>query len=79
MDIVDGLIAIGAGLALGGAGIGSGIGQGHAVGGALEGMSRNPEMVGTIRSNMFVGVAMIESSVIYGLVVALILIFTKMG
>ncbi len=74
MDITSGLIAIGAGIAVGAAGIGSGTGEGHAVRGALEAMARNPEMKNELRTNMFIGVAMIESSVIYGLVIAFILI-----
>ncbi len=78
MDITSGLVAIGAGIAVGAAGIGSGIGEGHAVRGALEAMARNPEMKDELRTNMFIGIAMIESAVIYGLVIALILIFTKM-
>ncbi len=78
MDITTGLVAIGAGLAVGLTGIGSGIGEGKAVASAFEAMSRNPEMKSEIRSNMFIGVAMIESAVIYGFVIALILIFTKM-
>ncbi len=78
MDIATGLVAIGAGLAVGLTGIGSGIGEGKAVASAFEAMSRNPEMKSEIRSNMFVGVAMIESAVIYGFVIALMLIFMKM-
>lgn len=78
MDLTSGLIAIGAGIAVGASGIGTGIGQGTAVAGALTGMARNPEMAGTLRTNMFVGCALIESSVIYGLVIAIVLI-AKMG
>ncbi len=74
MDLTTGLIAIGAGIAVGMAGIGTGIGQGSAVQGALESMARNPEMKGEIRTNMFIGCALIESSVIYGLVISIILI-----
>ncbi len=70
-----GMAAIGAGIAVGAAGIGTGIGQGHAVQGALEGMSRNPEMASEIRTNMFVGAALAESSAIYGLIIAIVLIF----
>ena len=75
MDIATGLIAIGAGIAVGTAGIGTGIGQGTAVAGALTGMARNPEMTGVLRTNMFVGCALIESSVIYGLVISILLVF----
>ena len=79
MDIATGLVAIGAGIAVGAAGIGTGIGQGHAVQGALEAMARNPELKGELRTNMFIGCALVESSAIYGLMIALILIFAKMG
>ena len=79
MDIGTGLVAIGAGIAIGAAGIGTGIGQGSAVRGALEAMARNPELKGELRTNMFIGCALAESSAIYGLMVALILIFGFMG
>ncbi len=73
-----GLVAIGAGLAIGLTGIGTGIGQGRLIAGALEGMARNPEMVEELKVNMFVGAALAESSAIYGLIIALVLIFMKM-
>lgn len=72
--LANGLMAIGAGVAVGSAGIGTGIGQGLAVAGALEAMSRNPEMAKEIRSNMFVGCGIAESSAIYGLLIAFIII-----
>ena len=65
---------IGAGLAAI-AGIGPGIGEGYAAGKALEAISRNPEIAGTIRSNMILGIALSETTGIYGLLVALLLIF----
>ena len=68
---------IGAGLAIGLAGLGAGIGMGSAIKGGLEGMSRNPGVTGTLFKNLLVGVALIESIAIYGLVVALILLFVK--
>jgi F-type H+-transporting ATPase subunit c len=68
-------IAIGAGLAIGLSAIGGGFGQGKAVAAALEGIARNPGAAGKIVTPMIIGLAMIESLVIYGLVVALILVF----
>jgi len=68
-------IAIGAGLAIGLSAIGGGLGQGKAVAAALEGIARNPGAAGKIVTPMIIGLAMIESLVIYGLVVALILVF----
>lgn len=74
MDITSGLIAIGAGLAVGLTGIGTGNGQGQVVAAALQGMARNPEMESKLRTNMFIGAGLCETSVIYGLVIAIVLI-----
>ncbi len=54
-----------------------GIGQGRAVGQGLEAMSRQPEMMGELRINMIIGLAIIESLAIYCLVISLILLFVK--
>ncbi|MGL4588796.1 MAG: ATP synthase F0 subunit C [Mycoplasmatales bacterium] len=78
MDINSGLVAIGAGLALGLSGLGVGVGQGVAVGHALSAIGRNPAAEGKIKSTMFIGLGITESAVIYGLIIALILVFTKM-
>jgi len=43
------------------AGLGSAIGLGIAVGAALEGIARQPEALGKIRQNMFLGAALIEA------------------
>ena len=67
--------AIAAAICMGIGSIGPAIGEGHAVGKALEGMARQPEMSGTLRSNMILGVAMCESTGIYSLVIALLLLF----
>lgn len=73
--ITKGLRLLGAGFAVGLAAIGSGIGQGHLLRGALEGMARNPEMESKIRTNMLISAGITESSVIYGLVIAILLMF----
>jgi F-type H+-transporting ATPase subunit c len=65
---------IGAGIAAVG-GIGAGIGQGYAAGKACEGIARNPEMESRVRTLMIVGAAIAETSAIYSLIVALLLIF----
>ena len=67
-----GLIAIGAALAIGLTTIGPGIGQGI----GLEGMARQPEAAGMLRTNMILSFAFMESLSIYGLLVAFLL-FTK--
>jgi F-type H+-transporting ATPase subunit c len=69
-----GLIALGAGLGIGLAALGGGIGQGRAAAGALEGIARNPGAAGQIRGPMILGLALIESLVIYALLIALLLV-----
>ena len=75
MELAKGLIAIGAGLCMGIGAIGPALGEGNAVGKALEGMARQPEMANTLRTNMILGCAITESTGIYSLVVALVLLF----
>ena len=65
------IAAIGAGLAV----LGAGIGIGQIGGKAVEGIARNPESSGKVTVTMIIGLALIESLCIYALVVALILIF----
>lgn len=69
-----GLIAVGAGLAIGLAALGAGIGQGIAAAKGLEGMSRQPETAGMLRTNMILAFAFMESLGIYGLLIAFMLI-----
>ena len=68
--------AIGAGLAMI-AGIGPGIGQGFAAGKAAEAVGRQPEAQGDIMKTMLVGCAVAESTGIYGLVIAIIILFVN--
>jgi ATP synthase F0 subunit c len=72
--LVTGLKAIGAGLAMIGA-IGAGAGVGIVVGGAVQGIARNPDASGAIQTNMILGIAFAEAIAIYALVVALIILF----
>ena len=73
--IVKAACAIGAGICMGIGAIGPAIGEGNAVGKALEGMARQPESAGLLRTNMILGCAITESTGIYSLVVALLLLF----
>ena len=68
-----GWIALAAGLGIGLAALGGSIGQGRAAGAALEGIARNPGAAGQIRGPMILGLALIESLVIYALVVFFLL------
>ena len=66
--------AIGAGLALI-AGIGPGIGEGNAVAKACEAIGRQPECRGAVTSTMLMGCAIAETTGLYALVIAILLIF----
>ena len=66
---------LGAGLCMGLGAIGPAIGEGNAVGKALEGMARNPETSGNLRTNMILGCAITETTGIYSLVIALLILF----
>jgi F-type H+-transporting ATPase subunit c len=67
------LIAIGVGIAVL-TGLGAGIGIGIATSGFMQAISRQPEAAGKMTPMYFVGVALAESTAIYGLVIAILLI-----
>lgn len=68
-----GLIGLGAGLAIGLAAIGGALGQGKTVSSALDGIARNPAAQGKIFTPMIIGLALIESLVIYAFVISFFL------
>ena len=80
MDNV-GLIAmasiISAGLTIGLGAIGPAIGEGRAVAQALSSIAQQPDETPTITRTLFVGLAMVESTAIYCLVVSMILLFAN--
>ena len=70
---MTGLIAVAAALAICIAAFGSALGQGNVASKALEGMARQPEAAGMLRTNMILALAFIESLSIYALVIAFLL------
>ena len=67
---------IAAGIAMGLGAIGPGLGEGIVGGRAMEAMGRNPEAGGVIFTRMFVAMAITESTGIYSLVIALLILFS---
>ena len=73
------------GIALAGCGIGSGlaliagIGEGNAVAKACEAIGRQPECKGDVTSTLILGVALSETTGIYGFVTGLLLMFVAPG
>jgi F-type H+-transporting ATPase subunit c len=57
--------------------IGPALAEGRAVASAMDAIARQPEAAGTISRTLFVGLAMIETTAIYCLVVALLLLFAN--
>ena len=82
MELAIGLIlgacALGAGLAMI-AGIGPGIGEGNCAARACEVIGRNPEAKGDVTSTMILGIALSETTGIYGFVTGLLLLFFAPG
>ncbi|MCF0144033.1 MAG: ATP synthase F0 subunit C [Firmicutes bacterium] len=72
--MTTGLIAIAVALTISISTIGPGLGMGQVGGKAMEGMSRQPEMMGQLRTNMILAYAFMESLTIYGLVLAFMLL-----
>ena len=74
IGIILGCCALGAGMAMI-AGIGPGIGEGNAVAKACEAIGRQPESKGTVTTTMIMGCAIAETTGLYALVIAILLIF----
>lgn len=75
-EFVKGMACLGAGIAMI-AGLGPGIGQGIAASRGAEAVGRNPEAQSKIQSTMVLGIALAETTGIYSLVIAILLIFLK--
>jgi len=69
----DAFFALGAALAIGLATFGPGIGQGLAAGRAFEGIARQPEATGDIRTLLILSLAFMEALCIFGLLIAFML------
>ena len=68
------MIALGAGIAAL-AGIGAGVGIGIATSKATDAIARQPEAEGKITKALLLGCALAEATAIYGMVVAILIIF----
>ena len=78
VGIILGCCALGAGVAMV-AGIGPGIGEGNAVAKACEAIGRQPESRGQVTTTMLMGCAVAETTGLYALVIAILLIFVAPG
>ena len=67
------MLALASGFAIGIAAFGGALGQSRAAAAALEGIARNPGAAGKVQTPMIIALALIESLVIYALVIAFLL------
>ena len=74
--IIEAAIALGGALSVGLAAIGSGFGEGLAAGRACQALKHSPKQQDSIFKTMLVGMAVAETTAIFGLVIAMILIFS---
>lgn len=77
--IVRAAALLGAGICMGIGALGPGIGQGYVAGKACEGIARSAENSALLTRTMLLGQAVAESTGIYSLVIALLLIFATGG
>ena len=75
IGIILGCCALAAGICMGLGAIGPGLGEGGAVAKACEAIGRQPESKGAVTSTMIMGCAIAETTGIYSLVIAILLIF----
>lgn len=68
------IIALAVALVMGIATIGPALGQGAAAGKAMEGIARQPEVAGELRTTLIIAMAFMEALTIYGLLIAFMLL-----
>ena len=78
IGIMLGMLGLGAGIAMI-AGIGPGIGEGEAVAKACEAIGRQPESKSAVTSTLIMGCAIAETTGLYALIIAILLIFVAPG
>lgn len=77
VSIVAGISIFTAGIAIAIGSIGPALGEGRALAQALSSIAQQPDATSTITRTLFVGLAMVESTAIYCLVISLIVLFAN--
>lgn len=76
--VTSAIIALAAALVMGIATVGPALAQGTVAGKAMEGIARQPEVAGELRTTLIIAMAFMEALTIYGLLIAFMLL-GKMG
>ena len=77
MNSIEVISIISAAFAISFGSLGPALAEGRAVAAAMDAIARQPEAAGTLSRTLFVGLAMIETTAIYCLVIALLLLFAN--
>ena len=77
MNVIEVVSILAAALAISFGSLGPALAEGRAVAAAMDAIARQPEAAGTLSRTLFVGLAMIETTAIYCLVIALLVLFAN--
>ena len=77
ITLIGACSVLAAGLAIGIGVIGSALGEGHAAASALNAMAQQPDEANHLRSTLFVAMAMVETSALYALLIAFLLLYAN--
>ena len=77
MNYIEIVSIIAAAIAVSFGALGPALAEGRSVAAAMDAIARQPEAAGTLSRTLFVGLAMIETTAIYCLVIALLLLFAN--
>lgn len=72
---VSGMKALAAAITMGLAAAAGALGMGMAIAKSVEGISRQPEAEGKIRTSLMLGLVFVETAIIYALIIAVLIIF----
>jgi F-type H+-transporting ATPase subunit c len=76
-NLIEIVSILSAALAVSFGALGPALAEGRAVAAAMDAIARQPEAAGTLSRTLFVGLAMIETTAIYALVIALLVLFAN--
>ena len=77
ITLIGALSALGTGLCMGIGSMGSAIGEGNVAASALQAMAQQPDEANRVRSTMFVAIAMVETTALYALLIAFLLLYAN--
>ncbi|MDO4161921.1 MAG: ATP synthase F0 subunit C [Pseudomonadota bacterium] len=77
VSLIGAFSVLGACLCMGIGSIGSAVGEGNVAASALQAMAQQPDEASRIRSTMFVAIAMVETTALYALLIAFLVLYAN--